>query len=174
MNSDQSAACLHPVVRAFLAHLEDEEKLLEKTVEVLDQARTVLLSGNREAMTQSLQRQARLEQAGAETRRQRLERCGELAAYLGRPADALALDALARQLPAPWGQNLQARRTRLRQLAAKIQDLNRGNAVLLTFSIGLLDQVLVAITGGSAGGKRYSPTGAYRELGCGSLVSARG
>jgi hypothetical protein len=159
---------------AFLAHLAEEEEFLQTTVEALGQTRTALVSGSLQTLRQALQRQATLEQAGAEMRDLRNQLRHHIASVLGVPAPSATLELLAGRVPAHLSASLKASRQRLRCLAATANELNRGNALLLKSGIDLLDQVLSGLTGGSPGGKRYGPAGGYQQLGCGSLVSARG
>ncbi len=157
-----------------LAHLADEERLLESAVTILNETRTALLAGDLPTLKQALERQAALEQAGSRLRERRDRMRARIASYCGVATEAATLDLLARDLPEHRRTALHGSRERLRRLAGTAGDLGRGNALLLKSCLDLFDQLLSGITGGGSSGKRYGPGGDYQSFGYGSLLSARG
>jgi hypothetical protein len=81
---------------------------------------------------------------------------------------------LAARLPEGLAQRLTTCRQRLRQMTSAVDDLNRGNIVLIRHCATFLHQLLVEITGGEAASTGYNKTGARPDPRCGSLIQARG
>jgi len=179
MTAGQAAGTLKPdverVLQATLRHLALEEEFLAGALTALQQARRALVQADPYGLTNALDRQSEQVQASEAMQRQRQQFRQEIAALLDVPVEALTLSVLASRLPAEARQPVAAYQTRLRQLAAAVEEMGRGNAAILRSCLKFLQQVLAGLTGGApGGGHRYGPAGLHQELGCGSLVSARG
>ena len=56
----------------------------------------------------------------------------------------------------------------------EVERLNAANAVLARHGLDFMRDLLVALTGGTAGGDGYGRDGAHRPAVCGSLLRVRG
>jgi len=179
MTAGQPAGTLKPdverVLQATLRHLALEEEFLAAALTVLQQARLALIQADSYALTQALDQQSEQAEASEVMQRKRQQFRQDAAALLDLPVESITLSVLASRLPAHARQPLADYHTRLRQLAAAVEEMSRGNAAILRSCLKFLQQVLAGLTGGAPrGGHRYGPAGLHQELGCGSLVSARG
>ena len=157
-----------------LAHLEEEEAFLEATRNSLQSLRTELIRGRLPELTQALEVQEGLSQIGAELELRRLRVQEELAHSLGTSRSEATILRFADYIQGEMGDRLRDRRIRVRALAQEIDEINRSNALLAGHCAGLLQELLIEITGTSGGGQRYGHIGVYQEPFCGSLLSAQG
>lgn len=162
------------IALACLAHMEHEEAMLAGTLESLREVRSALLDGDLGALKQALDQQAHTARAAEELRRRRVTARAEWAAAIGVPANAVTLAALAARLPADTAERLDRCRARLKQMAAEVEQLNRGNAALVRHSLEFLHEFFVSVTGGEHVGDRYRPSGALERTACGTLFEGRG
>jgi hypothetical protein len=162
------------LAQVYLKHLDEERVVLETTLRALHQIRVALVHGGAMALNRALEEQAEPVRAGARLADRREDLRRELAVLLGIAPEAVTLQGLADLCPPNIRARLLEIRARLHQLAAEVDVVNRGNAVLVNHSLGFLEQLLSGITGSAGSGKRYGPAGAYQQPAWGSLVSARG
>jgi hypothetical protein len=159
---------------ACLAHMEQEEAMLSATLDSLRCVRTALMHGDLSALNEALDRQAHTARAANELRLRRAELRRGLAATLGVSPQSVTLQMLAVRFPGEVGQRLEHCRERLGRLATEVDQLNRGNAALVQYSLDFLHRFLVEITGGVTAGARYSFAGVLEEAACGSMIEAKG
>src|SRR6266849_4488796 len=152
-----------------LAHMDREELLLSETRECLRRVRDALLQDDGAAVREALTRQNYLAQTSEEIWAQRGRFCQSVAAALDIPLNGVTLQLLAARVPGELGERLAACRLRVRRLAKEVDELNRGNAALIGYSLQFVHQLLVALTGGEAMGERYGPIGKVPSMGCGSV-----
>jgi hypothetical protein len=156
-----------------LAHMEQEEAMLGATLDSLQQVRTALLGGDLSALEQALQSHASTARAADELRLRRGQLRSQLGAALGIEPRKVTLQEVAARLPLQDGQRLMRCRDRLKQMAAQVERLNRGNAALVQHSMEFLHQFLVSVTGGDAVGDRYHASGRVEKPACGSVFEGR-
>jgi hypothetical protein len=162
------------VVQACFAHLEQEETLLDGTLQVCRQMRAALVRGDAPALTEALAQQDQAARAGQEFHERRVRLRDELAAALRTPAESVTLRMFVAHLPGETGQRLARAREHVHRLATDVDRLNRGNALVVHSSLNCLQQLLVSLTGGGQTGECYGPAGKHQEIGCGSLIELRG
>jgi hypothetical protein len=161
------------LVESCLGHLMQEEYLLERTRADLRETRAALIRGGAESIRTALARQQRTSDASRELKERRNLLRQQIAKQLAIPEATASVLRLADSLHTNEAAILAQASRRLRQLADEIQQLNRGNAVLIHHGLAFLQQLLLEISGAD-GGDRYSPAGRFHSAGCGSIVSARG
>jgi hypothetical protein len=158
---------------ACLAHMEQEEAMLQATLDSLRQVRAALLGRDLAELERAVERQVHTARAAEELRLRRAELRGQLAVRLGIDAQAVTLQKVAARLPGENGERLARCRERLKCMAAEIDRLNRGNAALVQHSLEFLHQFLLNVTGGAAVGDRYQPSGRVDRALCGSVFEGR-
>jgi hypothetical protein len=162
------------LVQACLAHLEQEERVLDGTLQALRQMRAALVRGDAPALSEALAHQDQTARAGQEVRQSRTRLRDELAAALGAPAEAVTLRMFLSHLPEEMRQPLARSRDRLHRLATEVDQFNRGNALVIHHGLSFVQHLLVSLTGGGQSGDCYGPAGKRQEIGCGSLMELRG
>jgi hypothetical protein len=156
-----------------LAHMDQEEMLLAQTRECLRRVREALLHDDAAAVAEALARQNHLAQTSEQIGATRGQLLQSVAAALDVPLSGVTLQLLAARVPGELSERLAACRVRVQRLAKEVDELNRGNAALIGYSLQFVHQLLIALTGGEAIGDRYGPVGKVPSMGCGSVVSTQ-
>ena len=156
-----------------LAHLEQEEAMLSATLQTLRDMRTALMHRDLQRLTEALERQQHTAKAAAELRTVRATLRARIAEMIRVPADHVTLGLLAAQLTDAMQQRMLGYQKRLSDMAAEVALLNRGNAVLIRHSVGLLQRLLMCLTGGDESTDRYARSGQREEGDCGSIFETQ-
>lgn len=159
---------------ACLKHLTQEESLLVAAREALEKVRGAIARGGPKDLAEALQHQAGVFQAGTVVRDGRQALRQSLATALALPVEECTLQLLTAQLPPDEAEQMSQTRQRLRQLAAEVDRLNHGIAVVSHYQLDFLQHLFGEITGAGQHGGCYGPEGQRRDPVCGSLIELRG
>lgn len=154
-------------------YVSGEEMALNRTVSSVRAIRATLLKGGIEELERSLQLQQEGAAVAAVWRRQRDQFRQDAAACLGMPAESITLGRLLEHLPPGDAEPIRRARQRLRTLAAQVEQLNRGNRILMRYTLDFFQQFFVGLTGGRGSGI-YARSGKQQPAACHSLMQARG
>src|SRR5262245_12355549 len=155
-------------------HLLAEEAQIDATLRALEQTRAALLDGNTSVLDDVLARQDELSQAHAELRRKREQFRQQAAGALGVPVELLMLSRLAERFPDEGKARLTQARQRLLRKMDQVKRLRQSSTALVQSYLGLVDQVLLQVTGGRVDGGRYGPAGTQQAPTYDPILEARG
>ena len=156
--------------RALVAR---EESYLQTVLSALRQVREMLGSGEPEALGDAL-RQAVEAAAVVTTLRQQRDRFRQVASnVLQVPAANVTLRLVVEHLPPEEAEVISAGRGRLRNLAAAVEQINHGNAVVVWWCLDFIHQVFAQIQGNPIRA-RYSSKGKVQKAVCGPTWQGQG
>ena len=155
-----------------LAYLASEETLLTALLDSLRTMRAAIAAADLAGMRDGFREQETLiaEKDRLANERDRLRQ--DLAQCLGTSPESASITKLVDRLNGTAKQALEVRRNCVRTLAAQVNDFNHATAILVSYNLDFLQQVLGTLTG--AGGKRYTPVGKVHESGSGAILSLQG
>lgn len=132
------------IFQQFFANLQASIKLYGRLVEVAQRKREHILANDVEGLREDLKVEQELAGIGTELDLQRpvLHKrcCAEVKAQ-----GARTLAQLCTALPEPWKQRFISAREQLRDLAARLHELNRVNVALVNNSLDLMSGLLTAM-----------------------------
>lgn len=148
-----------------LAHLEQEEAMLQASWELVQQTRQALLERDQQRLHALLERQQTTAAAAQKLHAARQNIRCEIAACFSIPAENASLGYLAQRASAERRGQLLSYRRQLSELAEKVDLLNRGNVALAGQVMDLLHGVLHRLTGENPQPTRYERTGRMARSG---------
>ena len=163
------------LVKALIQNLEQEESVLNQTLDALLESRKALVDNDLDNFSRSLENQTAIANQADESRVKRSQILQDLAISLDKDAESLTLQTVAEALPAPECEWLMSCRDRLSKLTSEAQRLNGQNAVMVHQSVELTRQILTELTrDGVGGGDSYDATGARQDATGRSIIELGG
>jgi hypothetical protein len=156
-----------------LEHLAQEEAQLDATLDALQGVRAAVLGCDPAALGAALAYQEKIAQLAEFLGERRSALRHYAATRLGLTPTSVTLETLSAHVPPLTASQIAAARVRLRRQAAEIDQLNRSNASLISYSLDFLQRFFDDLTGRPRDG-RYGPSGALQTASSGSLINARG
>lgn len=148
-----------------LAHLEQEDAMLQASWELVQQTRKALLERDQQRPHELLERQQSTAAAAQKLHAARQMIRRDIAACFSIPAEDASLGYLAQRTSADRRDQLLSQRRQLSDLAEKVDLLNRGNVALAGQVMELLHGVLHRLTGENPQPARYERTGRMARYG---------
>lgn len=176
MNENRAHPRVSPadrLVLACLAHFEQEEALLDASLDALRGVRRSLIQGDLSGLDEAMGKQQRVAQTAVDLSEARHRLRRRLADQLGVQVDQMTLRALAERCSGSLRDQLLQARQRLSDMATEIERLNRGNLALMRQSIALLQNLVECLSAEGPGTLRYTATGDIEHGSCGHLLQAR-
>ncbi len=168
------AADLAPLAEACLSHLARAGEALRATLGTLAAVRAAVLAADAPRLQALRGEEEALARRTQALREEREALRARIAGELGIPPADATLEPLAARVGGEAGERLLGAGLRVRELATRVDALNRSNAAVLRHCLGFTRRALRALTGGGTPPESYDPDGMPTESPCASLLSARG
>jgi hypothetical protein len=162
------------LVADCLSHLATEDASLSATLAALEVVRAAALAGDVDRLEALRGPQEDAARRALQIRSDRDGLRGRIGAFLGVPDADATLDRLAARVGGTAGQSLLAAAVRVRELAVRVDKLNRSNAAVLEQCLGFTRRVLRDLRGEGTPAASYGPDGTPTESAGRPLLSARG
>ncbi len=157
-----------------LKHLRREEEVLRDKRDTLERIHDALVGAELDGLHALHETQEEAAHVTGLLREQRDQFREQVGTLLQLPSETVTVRQVVAAIPEKERGSVREVWTRLLELAAEVERLNRCNAVLIDYCLGFTQSYLLDITGGGRPAERYGPAGTHLEASCGSLLEARG
>jgi hypothetical protein len=157
-----------------LKHLQREEEVLLAKRDTLRSVHDALVRGAMDTLDSLHERQQEAARATDGLQQERGQFRDRIGTLLQIPPESVTVPRVLEALPEQERGPLGEVQSRLLELTAEVEQLNRAIADLIAYCLGFTRDYLLDITGGGQPAERCGPAGTHLEASCGSFLQARG